>query len=148
MKDHVYVISCPLGLVKLGVATNAKQRVQNGISGPSAAVTRRIFTRLSSAYERLLLVRLVARVSIADRLQAHASSIERSPAIPVQPRLRFSDQTSPHGRRHVAVPPESDSCGALGYADIKEAMTAASLILLISHRQRERLLPELIELGR
>lgn len=29
MKDYVYVISCPLGLVKLGVARNPKQRVQN-----------------------------------------------------------------------------------------------------------------------
>ena len=29
MKDYVYVISCPLGLVKLGVASNPKQRVQN-----------------------------------------------------------------------------------------------------------------------
>ena len=29
MNHYVYVISCPLGLVKLGVATNPKQRVQN-----------------------------------------------------------------------------------------------------------------------
>ena len=29
MKNYVYVISCPLGLVKLGVARNPKQRVQN-----------------------------------------------------------------------------------------------------------------------
>jgi predicted GIY-YIG superfamily endonuclease len=29
VNHYVYVISCPLGLVKLGVATNPKQRVQN-----------------------------------------------------------------------------------------------------------------------